>query len=983
MSSFVYNKPMEQIRSFIDDLGARFEGETHTDRVHRAIYSTDASIYQQAPMAVIVPRTMEALEAAVVTAIRYDLPITPRGSGSSLAGQAIGAGVIIDTTKYLNRIDPDFNPESGLICVEPGAILADVNKLAGKNGLMFGPDPASAERATIGGVIGNNAAGAHSIVYGMTADHLYQARVIQSDGSSAVWSIDTPTLGSGTMPELISFAKKIKSTHGESIKKIGPRTWRNSAGYRLNYLLPTAPSKPPQWRGAYPGGSPSEINIVALLAGSEGSLGVIASATLKLVRKPLFKVLGIIAYKSFSAASAAVPDLLALEPSAVELIPDNLIELARTVPAYADKVAIFTLPAKAYLVIEFSGDKLDELIKRTEAVPGVFAVASDPAAQERVWAARKVGLGLFDSASIKKRPIAFIEDCAIPVENLAKFVEALQERFEKEDVRAAYYAHASAGCLHIRPILDLRTGHGRSLLRSIAEFTRDVVVGLGGTMSSEHGDGRLRGEFIKDVYGEEVSALMRELKSIADPDRLFNPGKIIDPEPLDSGLRNAESTPSFTWDSALSFEPTGGLVNSIEKCNGQGVCRKSGGVMCPSFQVTGDELFSTRGRSNLLREYIYQKQNSDLITLEDLKKTLDLCLACKGCKAECPSRVDLAKLKAEFLNYYHQNHRPSLRDVLFANFPKILGFFSNARWLYNLVASLLDEAPIAKKFLGVAPERRLPRYQRSMVGRARKLSESSLTKVILLADVYTTYLEPEIGVKALLLLEEMGFSVIPIQVEGLGRTYLSKGFISEAKKQLLDAIMKIVAADPHGECPIIGLEPSELNILREEIYDLKVVENGLANAIANRAYYFDEFITRHPKEVEKVVVTSAGVDVLLHGHCHQKAATQLQDGLPIGVEATSEALKLFGYQVEILNTGCCGMAGAFGYEIEHYEFSNQAAELSLFPALRKQGNIGKLICAPGTSCRTQIKDGMSREGVHSVELAYARSKLATFLNQTT
>jgi len=701
-----------------------------------------------------------------------------------------------------------------------------------------------------------------------------------------------------------------------------------------------------------------------------------------LVEKPKFKVLGIIAYRSFEAASAAIPDLLKLEPSAVELVPDNLIELARTVPAYADKVAIFTIPAKAYLVIEFAGGKLEELLKRVQAVPGVFAIAEDPAAQERIWAARKVGLGLFDSASIKERPIAFIEDCAIPVENLAAYVSALQERFEKDGVRAATYAHASAGCLHIRPILDLRTGRGRELLRSIAEFTRDVAIGLGGTMSSEHGDGKVRGEFIQITYGEDVTALMRELKSIADPQGLFNPGKIIDPEPLDTGLRNMELEPRSVWTAALSFELTGGLVNTIEKCNGQGVCRKSSGVMCPSFQVTGDELFSTRGRSNLMREYIYQQQVMDPITLEDLKETLDLCLACKGCKAECPSRVDVAKLKTEFLNYYHQTHRPSARDLIFANFPKILRGFSTVPWVYNLGAGVIDALPILKSSLGIAPERRLPRFERRTANIVKKREDNTLGSVILLGDAYTSYLEPDIGVKALVLLEEMGFRVIPILVEGLGRTYLSKGLVAQAKRQLSAALVSIARVDQNGVLPIVGLEPSEINILREEIHDLRVTDPETAQRISDRSYFMDEFLIRHPEAIASVKIDGISKEVLLHGHCHQKAATQLPDGKPVGVEATSQLLQAFGYQVETLNTGCCGMAGAFGYEKEHVKLSLQAAELTLFPALRAEAGLEKLVCATGTSCRTQIKDGTPREGSHSVELAYARSKCSTFLEDT-
>lgn len=964
---------MDKINGFISQLKNGFGGEIFNDQVSRAAYSTDASIYQEYPKVVVIPKDQDELARTVITAIEFELPITPRGSGSSLAGQAIGAGLIIDTTKYLNSIDSKFDPDSRRILVEPGAILAKVNKVVGKHGLMFGPDPASAERATIGGVIGNNATGAHSIAYGMTSDHLLEAKIIQSDKQIAMWRNDVPVgTGADVKDQLTRFGQHVNQNHRQEIIQHWPRTWRNSAGYRLNYLLPWSPSSPVQWVGDYPFIPKAGVNLAALLAGSEGTLGVISAATLGLVEKPKYTVLGILAYKSVEAASAAIPELLEFIPSAIELIPYKLVHLARSIPAYADKVRMFSLDAEAYLVIEFSGHNQTELIKKVRSIPDVFAIADDPADQEKIWTARKVGLGLLDAESIQARPVAFIEDCAIPVQNLAKFVKTLEDRFQKDGVEASYYAHASAGCLHIRPVLDLRTGKGKFLLRQIAEFTNQLTVELDGTMSSEHSDGRVRGEFIPKIYGESVTGLMRELKTIADPNGFFNPGKIIDPAPMDSGLRNEEQTSDLAWIPVLGFEPTGGLVNTIEKCNGQGVCRKSDGVMCPSFQVTKDEIFSTRGRSNLMREYIYQKRSTDEITLDDLKHTLDLCLACKGCKSECPSRVDVAKLKTEFLNYYHQFHQPKIRDVVFANFPKILKLFSGMPWLYNFGADLLESLSPIKKMIGIAEKRSLPRFSKQMVNRSHEIKTSG-TPILLVSDPYTSYLEPEISIKSIIILEHMGFQVIPLEVDGLGRTMVSKGFIDDAKKHLTSVLKRISELDPGGAIPIIGLEPSEINILREEIFDLNVMDEKSARVIADRAYFIDEFIARQDlNQLQLKPLTTSLPAVTLHGHCHQKAATLLPDGKAVGVEATRQVLTGFGYEVEVLPTGCCGMAGAFGYEHEHYDFSQQVGELTLFPLLRETSNQSKLICSPGTSCRTQIKDGVQREGLHTMELVYDR-----------
>ena len=668
-------------REFLYELHKHFTGDIRTDSASRILYSTDASIYQIEPLGVVIPRNQEELHAAVELAAKYKIPILPRGAGTSLAGQAVGEALILDCSRWLDKI-VEINPEEKFAIVEPGVVLSDLNKAASKHGLMFGPDPASAERATMGGVIANNATGAHSIVYGMSADHILEAEVILGDGSLATWgevneklSVKSDKLSvNSEQSRVVGAVFKILEKYADAIKRSYPKTWRNAMGYRLNYLLPWSPSAPPQWDSADYGLSStvyrpsSDINLARLLAGSEGTLAVIRKMKVNLVSKPKHTILAVLTYASAAEACDDVPRLLSHNPSAIELIPDTIIRAARSSAGYAseaswiqgDPSSSLRTPA-AVLVVEFSGGEPKELLMRARglvtpqsASTAVFVsaplrsdlrsarngenifIAESKEDQARIWNVRKMGLGLLDSQPRSARPIAFIEDCAIPVERLGEFVREVEKILSAHDVVGNIYAHASAGCLHIRPVLDLKTTRGVESLRLISEAVLALTLSLGGAMSSEHGDGLARSEHLARAYGAEVMDAMRLLKNAADPNHIMNPGKIIDAPKMDANLRYGVDYQTKSWKPNLSFARQGGFELAVEQCNGQGVCRKSTGVMCPSFQATRDEMHSTRGRANLLRALIARPQTLDdgrfMVNglSSDVFEALDLCLACKG-----------------------------------------------------------------------------------------------------------------------------------------------------------------------------------------------------------------------------------------------------------------------------------------------------------------------------------------------------------------
>jgi FAD/FMN-containing dehydrogenase/Fe-S oxidoreductase len=983
---------------YFEELKPRFKGDLRLDSASRLLYSTDASSYQIEPLGVAIPKTQDDLHVAVEFAAKHKVPILPRGSGSSLAGQAIGEALILDCSRHLDAI-VEINPEEKFAIVEPGVILADLNRAAAKHGLMFGPDPASAERATMGGVIGNNATGAHSILYGMSADHLLEAEVILSDGRPAKFddSIFDIRSSDTRISNIVSAVREIRETYVDAIKQNFPRSWRNSAGYRLNYLLPWSPSAPPQWIGnSYPANlKPDTWNLAHILAGSEGTLAVIRKLKVNLVSKPKLTVLGVLSYSSIASACDDVPRLLAMNPSAVELIPQLILHNARSIPFYARQMGWVSGDPAAVLVVEFSGDDPSALKNSVRQLGDGLAVAETPEDQARIWNIRKVGLGILDAQPRSARPVAFIEDCAIPVERLGDFVREVERILEAHGTYGGIYAHASAGCLHIRPVLDLHKGEGVRAMRGIVEQVFTLTMELGGAMSSEHGDGLARGEFIERTYGPEVTRAMRILKQAADPDNILNPKKLFDAPPMDTNLRYSEEYRAKAWMSNLHFDHERGLEGAIESCNGQGVCRKQTGVMCPSFQATRDEAFSTRGRANLLRALIQSNIEYSNIRYSELESAtfhaLDLCLACKGCTSECPSGVDMPKLKYEFMNEYYKSHRRPLRDYLFGYFhvvAKLLApvaplanYFVRAGWSKNIIA----------RVLGIAEQREFPVFAKR---RSDGQSDLQMGKtVIFLTDVFSHYIEPEVEDAAVEILNALGYEVKILPVIGAGASLLSKGFLDAARRHAESVLSEIQRLDGGAGLSVVGCEPPEVYMLKHEYQAL--LPNRLAELefLKKNVWLLDEFILRvaksrqfssPPKKEDTETIT-------LHPHCHQRAEAPADDGFPTGFMATVEMLKMFGYGVNVIEAGCCGMAGTFGYDAGHYELSMQVGELGVLPKIRPlrpsdtspkfdgtsvefgghstraERAVGR-VGASGAACRMQIRHGTGIEAAHPLLL---------------
>jgi FAD/FMN-containing dehydrogenase/Fe-S oxidoreductase len=965
---------------FLNELRGVIRAGVRVDAVTRLLYATDASIYQIEPLGVAFPESGDELQAAVQLAAKYRVPVLARGAGSSLAGQAIGKALILDTSRYLTRI-LELDPEQRTAIVEPGVILATLNAAAGRHGLMFGPDPASAERATVGGSLANNATGAHSICYGMAADHLLSAAMILADGSQA--NIGPVTLaragqiarrdGEHPGPEsaLYRAALRIRAEEGEALQAGWPQVWRRASGYNLNYLLPWSPSRPSCWDEGmpYPPAAEGEVNLAALFAGSEGTLGAFRSLTLRLTPVPRHTLLAVLSYPSIEAACDATPALLEAGPAAIELLPGVMIRLARNVPAYAAQLGFVRGDPQALLLVEFAGDELDPLERQAARLGTEAVIARSPAEQRQVWGVRKAGLGLLGSLPGDLKPQSIVEDLAVPVVRLGEFVREMEVIFHAHGIQGEYYAHASAGCLHIRPWISLKGSEGVRKLREVAQAAVALTLSLGGAVSGEHGDGLARSEWMAQAFGGHIVGLFKEIKQAADPQGIMNPGKILDAQPMDVNLRFGGSYRAQPWTPVMSFTDLAGLDGAIEQCNGAGVCRKDGGVMCPSFQATRDELHSTRGRANLLRAMISGGLPGAETAEQAVHQALALCLACKGCKAECPSGVDMARLKYEFSAHYYQSRRRPWRDYLFGYIDRLAPAGRLVRPLSNaLLASRLGQT-LGVRWLGLAAERKLPVYEQGSKIRIANDPDGG-PAVLYLRDTFSHVFHPSTEQAALATLRRAGLRVKILPVVGAGRALISKGFLEAAKAQAGRVAAAIRRADPPGRAPILGVEPSEIYTLLDE-YPRLLPDDETIAGLAGRAWMVDEFMLRPLADgavpVARLGKPGAGQQVLLHGHCYQKTRPPAPDGYPGGDRATREFLTALGYHVEVIDSGCCGMAGAFGYEAEHYQLSMQVGELSLFPAIRKAGEA--LICAAGTSCRSQIADGAGRRAYHSLELA--------------
>jgi FAD/FMN-containing dehydrogenase/Fe-S oxidoreductase len=941
------------------------------DHMTRALYSTDASIYQMMPIGVACPLDADEVAAIVSICAKHRTPVLPRGGGTSLAGQAIGHALIVDFSRYMDSI-LEIDLEARRVRTQPGLTLGLLNRDLKQHGLMFGPDPASADRATMGGVLGNNSTGAHSIVYGMSADHVHSTRVVLADGSltdfhpihSEIWSqLAKQTTLEG---EIYNSVGKILERYAEQIATRYPRTFRHVAGYNLNQLTGLD----------YP-------NLSKLIVGSEGTLGVMTEMELNLVPVPESKRLAMVHFADMHAAMEAVPALLETGATAIEVLDKMLLDLTRDKPEYRRLLTFVEGDPAVILVIEYAGDsqaacsrgvqKLEAVLSRMHHKEPVIHI-TDPAEQANVWYVRKVGLGILMSIRGDAKPIPFIEDAAVPVEHLADYVSEIYSFAQQVGIsRVAIYAHASAGCLHIRPLVNLKEGRGIQQMRQIAEHSVELVLKYGGTTSGEHGEGIARAEFSERLFGTDLVRAFREIKEAFDPNNLLNPGKVVDPPRMDD-----ESLMRFGTDYHLSQAPAhtafhytsdGGFESAVEMCNGAGVCRKTReGVMCPSFQVTREEADSTRGRANALRAAMLGLLGPNSMTSKELYEVMDLCISCHACKTECPSSVDMARLKSEFLYQYQQEHGTPMRSQLFGHIGRLSRLASRVPALSNLI--LIGPGRLALQILGVHPARSLPNFaphtfssefnrQAHHPFNNENPAKREGPQVVFFQDTFLEHNHPRIGHAAVRVLRALG--VEPLVLEGLGccgRPAVSKGMLDEAKR-LAAHNLALLTPYVHKGYSIVGCEPSCMAMFVDEIPDLLPGEQ--ANCVSKAVMTIEQFIIQHAHQAEtSLSFRPISQRILYHAHCQQKST--------FGVENTLAMLSLIPEaEVSLIESGCCGMAGSFGYENEHYELSIQLAEMSLAPAVRA-ASMDTIICASGTSCRDQISHTTERAALHPIEV---------------
>ena len=933
------------------------------DRPSRLLYATDASLYEMEPVAVVFPRSAEDAAAAVAVARAHGAPVLPRGGGTSLAGQGVNHAVVLDFTRHMAQIE-SISPQRRLARVQPGVVLAQLNAAARQYGLHYPIDPSTANRATIGGGIGNNSCGTHSGLYGKTVDVVESVDVTLSDGAQLEFApregrelaalLDRADREGALYRELRELAERERP----EIERRFPDIPRRVSGYNLDALL-----------------DPDAVNLAQLVVGSEGTLAVVTAATVQLAPLPKRRGIAAVHFRTLVEAAEATVAANAHAPAAIELVDDVIIERCRSSVGYAPLADFVVGEPGAILLIECFADddgelrgKLDAIVAELEARGMGYAtvVETDPAAQSRMWQMRQAGLGLLMSMLGDAKPVAFVEDTAVPPERLPDFVARFDAAIRARGLRAGYYGHAAAGCLHIRPIVNVKDPDGLRETERLAEEIAELVVEFGGSLSGEHGDGIVRGAFIEKMFGPRIVEAFRETKRIFDPDGLLNPGKIIDTPQFADNLRLSPATVNLTLDEGLDFSAEGGFARAAELCNGQGACRKFDGGMCPSFQVTQDEEHSTRGRANLLRQILNGALPPEELGGERLHAALDLCVECKACKAECPSGVDLAKLKYEALWQRNRLKRAPLRDRAFAEIARLARLGSTAPHLANALANALVDLPPARRLLhraGLHRERPLPRFasrtfRRSFAERPPASARSEQRgEVALFVDTFTNHFHPEVGLAAAQIIEALGYRVSLVENAACcGRPAISKGLLDRAREH---AQTNLAALTPYIQrgAAIVGLEPSCLLTVRDE-YPL-LLRDDAARRAAERALLFDEWLARElsaPDAPQPFTNNDRG-PLLLHAHCHQKALA--------GSDQTLSVLRAAGYDAQLIDSGCCGMAGSFGFETEHYEISRAMGELRLFPAIRAQP--ATPIAVSGVSCRQQIAHFTNRSPHHIAE----------------
>lgn len=968
-------KQPSALPDFLSDLQKQVNGALRTDTYSKMLYSTDASIYQMMPHGVLIPEHEEHLHAAVELAQKYKIPLLPRTAGSSLAGQAVNEALVMDMTRHLDQII-EINAAEQWVRVQPGIVLDQLNLDLKPYGLQFGPDPASSNRAAMGGIVSNNSTGSHSIMYGMTADHVMEMEVILSDGTRTRFApvndheLNERMKRSGLEGEIYrNLVALTNDPHNREIIQNGtPRHWRRCGGYNLDRLVHDGVSfKYPQEK---------QFNLAKLVSGAEGTFAVITEIKLNLVPIPQQTALAIVHFDVLFEALQAVPTILEVDPSAVELLDNLGLTLCRNVPEYARLLDTFVEgDPNCVLITEFYGESENELRAKVDQLKthlkkqGVNASsvvsAFDTRHQQNVWTVRKVGLGLLMSIKGDHKPIPFIEDAAVPVEHLAEYVTKVERFCNDRGTDVAYYAHASAGCVHIRPLINAKVASEVAKLPEITGFSVDLLKGYGGSLSSEHGDGRARSMFNEQFFGPELYGLYQQTKRTFDPHNILNPGNVVDAPPMVDHLRYGASYEVQPVKEHLDFTLDQGFHRAVEMCNGAGICRKrTTGTMCPSFQATREEEHSTRGRANALRAALSGNLPHKELTSKRMYEVMDLCIECKACKAECPSSVDMAKIKFEFLAQYHDANGTSMRTRLFGNIAGMSRMTSGFLAPFaNFFSRLYPTRWLMEKTLGISRKRTLPAFAtRSFTrwfGRHQKPQQSPNGRVVLFNDTFNTYQSPDVAIAATEVLEAAGFEVILPGHRCCGRPMISKGLVDEARAAAAETVGKLAPLAEAG-LPIIGLEPSCLLTLRDEYHSL-LPNDPRVQTIADQAVMFEEFIADLAQKGQlSLNFENAHKRILLHGHCHQKAL--------VGTKPSKQMLTLpAGYTVEEVDSGCCGMAGSFGYEEEHYDISMKMANRRLLPAIERESE-DTIIAAAGFSCRHQIKDGSGRAALHPAQI---------------
>ena len=943
------------------ELKKRVEGDIYFDRYSRLLYSTDASIYQIEPIGVVVPRHKGDVQAVVELANKFSVPVLPRGGGTSLAGQTVGHALVLDFSKYMQNV-LEVNQEELWCRVQTGLVQDELNAYVRSMGLQFGPDTSTSNRATIGGMIGNNSAGAHSLTYGKTLDHVIELTVLLSDGSEVVLKeLSSDALEGKSQADSLEGrvhreVARLAQEHRSEILARYPKIMRRVSGYNLDEFI-----------------KPQPFNLSRILVGSEGTLGTVVEAKMRLVPKPKWTALDVVHFDDDLEALRASQVILETAPYALESTDKMILNLARGNIVQSQRLGFVQGNPSSLLMVEYAGDteaqvkeqvyKLEE-VRKAQHIGYAATLAFKPEEVKAVWGVRKAGLGLLLGTKGDKKPIAFVEDTAVAPAKLPEFIKRFREIITRHDAIAGYYGHCSVGCMHIRPLIDLKEASEMKKMVSIADAISDLVLEFNGAMSGEHGDGLARSHFNQKLFGAVLYEAFRQVKRVFDPKNLMNPGKIVDAPAMTESLKISPRYQTWQPETTLDFTGQGGFARAVEMCSGMGECRKKlDGTMCPSYMGTLDEEHSTRGRANALRAVLSGKVPKEEFTGKRLHDVMDLCLECKACKAECPSNVDMAKLKYEFLDHYHRVNGLPLRNRLFGGIERLNRIGSQFAPLSNWVVGSGLNRWLMEKLAGIDRRRPLPQFAgvtfEDWFDGRKPEGDGAKGEVVLFHDTFNNFNTPNVAVATTRLLERLGYHVLLVNKRCCGRPMISKGMLGEAKNNAAWNVDQLAEYAERG-VPIVGMEPSCLLTLRDEYPDF--LRTNDAKLVARNSFLLEEFLLQE-RDTGKVSLSfgANGRKALLHGHCHQKAL--------VGTVPTVALLKGAGFEVSEVDSGCCGMAGSFGFEKEHYDLSLTIGNRRLAPAV-KSASAEVEIVAPGISCRQQIEHLTGRKAKHTAEVLW-------------